>query len=275
MSGRSGRVRVSSFNPYEARFPGRRVVSRDTLHLVKELRARGMSVTVEPEDGTKLNWFTQKGFEEVLFPMVVQAVDVTRDMLVGVFSAWLYKRFERRRHGVALQDKVGRPPVFVQEWKDADVPFYDLDGSRVEEDQVRAELAAARMRATEWGRSLTLESPKPNEVPAPIFLEHTSRVGGWAAPTVDERGLRVKTWFQDDETWDRVQKGELRGFSVGLLIHESACSICGSDYVDCNHVSSLEYDGEQCKVHLTGLYLAEVSVVREPVNPLALIEEIA
>ena len=272
MSGRLGRVRVSSFNPYEARFPGRRVVSRDALHLIKDLRARGVSVVVEPENGTKLNWSTQKGFEEILCPMVVQAVDVTKDVLVGVLAAWLYDRLFRRGCAADVKDAADRPPVFIQEQRGAEVSFYDLDGSRVEEGEVRAQLDAARARATEWGRSLSLKSPDLEECPAPIFLEHTSRVVGWAAPSVDDRGLRVKTRIHDDETWDRVQKGELRGFSVGLLVHGSVCSICGSDYVECNHVSNLEYEDNRCKAHLTDLDLAEVSIVREPVNPLAVIE---
>lgn len=275
MAGKLGRVRVSSLNPYEARFPGRRVVSRDTLHLIKNLRARGVSVTVEPGDGTKLNWFAQKGLQEVFCPVVIQVIDITRDVMVGVFSAWLYERFVRRSQATAaVQEQDHALPVFVEEHKGEEISLYRLDGSPVDEGEVRAELAAARRRAARWGRSSALTSPRPEEFPAPIFLEHTWRVVGWAALTVDDRGLRVKTWMQDAETWDRVKKGELRGFSVGLLVHNSVCSVCGSDYVDCNHVSTLEYDGERCVVHLTGIDLAEVSVVREPVNPLAVIEAI-
>lgn len=275
MTGRLGRVRVQSHNPYEARFPGRRVVSRDALHLIKDLRARGASITVKPEDGTKLNWFTRKGFEEVFCPVVIQALDVTKDVVVGVLSAWLFSRLERLKRAGVVREQPGSLPVFVQERKGANTQFYRLDGSPVNEADVRAEFAAARSSAEEWGRALTLKSPNPEEFPAPIFLEHTSRVVGWAAPTVDDRGLRVKTWLQDDETRDRVQKWELRGFSVGLLVHESVCLICGSDYVDCNHVSGREYDGKRCGVNLNGIDLAEVSIVKEPINPLAIIETIA
>jgi hypothetical protein len=151
--GRLGKVRVSSFNPYEARFPGRRVVSRDVLHLIKDLRARDVSVAVEPEDGTKLSWSTQKGFEEILCPVVVQALDVTKDVLVDVFAAWLYDRSRRRGEAAEAEDNTDRPPVFVQEQKGEEVSFYELDGSRVEEGEVRAELYAAREKAKGWGRS--------------------------------------------------------------------------------------------------------------------------
>ena len=95
---------------------------------------------------------------------------------------------------------------------------------------------------------------------------------GWASPTVDARGLRVKTWIEDEETWKRVEKNELRGFSVGLLVHESMCSICEKDFVDCDHISGLYYDGKQCNVTLVGLDLAEVSIVKEPVQPSAVID---
>jgi len=148
MSGKLGRVRASSFNPYEVRFPGRRVVSRDTLHLIKDLRAKGVSVTVEPEDETKLNWYTQKGFEEVLCPVIVQALDTTKDVLVGVFSAWLYDRLIRRRRATGtVQTQEHRLPVFVEESNEEEITFYGLDGSPVNESEVRAEPEAARSRA--------------------------------------------------------------------------------------------------------------------------------
>ena len=44
-------VRFASYNPYESRYPRRQVVSRETLDLMKEFRARGYEVTVGIDDG--------------------------------------------------------------------------------------------------------------------------------------------------------------------------------------------------------------------------------
>jgi hypothetical protein len=47
-------ITIQTFNPYEAKFPGRRVVSRDAILLMKQLRMQGHCVTVVPNNGTKL-----------------------------------------------------------------------------------------------------------------------------------------------------------------------------------------------------------------------------
>ena len=55
------RVDVHTYNPYEARFPARRVVSRDALLLIDEIRAAGYDVHVLPDNGTRLQYLIQKG----------------------------------------------------------------------------------------------------------------------------------------------------------------------------------------------------------------------
>jgi hypothetical protein len=54
--------------------------------------------------------------------------------------------------------------------------------------------------------------------------------------------------------------------SIGMIIQESSCSICGSQYGDCDHVKGEVYMGEMCVREITQADLSEVSVVPEAAN---------
>lgn len=56
-------VLIYSYNPYESRYPARRVISREALHIAKLTRESGYSVVIEPDDGSKLAYTTEKGLD--------------------------------------------------------------------------------------------------------------------------------------------------------------------------------------------------------------------
>ena len=55
-------------------------------------------------------------------------------------------------------------------------------------------------------------------------------------------------------------------FSPGMTIRYSECSICGSEYGECNHVVGRAYMGEMCVRIIKDFELREVSLVEEPAN---------
>lgn len=55
-------------------------------------------------------------------------------------------------------------------------------------------------------------------------------------------------------------------FSPGMTIKYSECSICGSEYGECDHVVGRAYMGEMCSRHIKNVELREVSLVDEPAN---------
>src|SRR5205807_7415187 len=87
---------IYSYNPYESRYPERRVISREALHIAKLLRESGCSVAVEPDDGSKLNYTTEKGLKEYLAdPVHMLIVGMPISVVVNILSTWLYQRFRR------------------------------------------------------------------------------------------------------------------------------------------------------------------------------------
>lgn len=65
-----------------------------------------------------------------------------------------------------------------------------------------------------------------------------------------------------------IESGILREASVGVLVRNSLCSICGGDYYSCSHRRGMEYDGVRCHVDLDDAEDAyEVSFVAVPAQP--------
>lgn len=55
-------------------------------------------------------------------------------------------------------------------------------------------------------------------------------------------------------------------FSPGMIIKHCECSICGSEYGECNHVVGRAYMGEMCVRIIKDVELEEISMVEEPAN---------
>jgi hypothetical protein len=54
--------------------------------------------------------------------------------------------------------------------------------------------------------------------------------------------------------------------SHGLIIYESKCSICGSDYGECEHIKGKAYMGEMCVRRITKAVIRERSIVTDPAD---------
>lgn len=68
---------------------------------------------------------------------------------------------------------------------------------------------------------------------------------------VTSRGLLVGARIYDDSTWERIEKGILRGFSIGGIVTSKRRDVVG---------------GRSVSV-ITSLVIAEISVVDQPANP--------
>lgn len=261
------RIRFQSYNPYEARFPGFKVVSRDTLHLIKVFRAQGYVVIVEPEDGSKLNYLSQKGWYEILSdPIVLFVVGIPISILSGIISAWLYDRLKQ-------QPRPDEALLSIELDEEGNKIRYNYIGQPISEDRFQSLLNTLSERTQRYADSQKTIAPDPSH-PMPVNLEHTDRIVGWAEEFCeDEFGLKVEgIRIIDDETWRRIQNGDLKGLSIGGIVTKSTCSICNADYVDCNHITGDSYNGKECVNEIREFLIAEISIVREPVQPLARIQ---
>jgi hypothetical protein len=138
-------IYIRSYNPYEARYPGRRVVSRETLHLIKLLREQGITVVVEPDDGTKLNYSTEKGLTEFLAdPVHALAVGIPVGIVVNMISSWLYDRVKRK----PVDDEVN---VVIEVEDKGKRIRYSHSGKPISEKRFQSMLRVLERRAERYG----------------------------------------------------------------------------------------------------------------------------
>ncbi len=106
-----------------------------------------------------------------------------------------------------------------------------------------------------------------------------------AHKVLDDAGRRVRTTFgcnlkfEPDEGYSQTCPVALAhtrvGCSTGFIIEESACSICGEDPEDCDHISGQLYGDEVCGRLITRADLMEVSLVSRPRQPDARIQSVS
>jgi predicted DNA binding CopG/RHH family protein len=264
----SQEIRFQSYNPYESVYPGLRVVSRETLHLIKTLRTQGYSVVVEPDDGTKLNYSVEKGVREILTdPIYALVIQIPLSLMLNMIANWLCQL--KRPH---KPDDVN---LILEFDEDGNKVRYSESGRPVSDEKFKSILSALETRKRRFEESRKLTPPDP-EYFFPIHLEHTGKVVGWSKGLIfnDQKGtMEVDTArILDDEAWNRIEGGELTGFSMAGIVSTATCLICGEEYVDCNHIAGTKYDGVECTVRLLKILPAEISIVKDPVQPLARIK---
>lgn len=241
-------------------------MSRDTLHLIKLLRENGFSVVVEPDNGTKLNYSTEKGFGEFLAdPVHALLVEIPVAVVVNMISSWLYDRIKRRPSDEEVN-------IILDVDERGNRIHYSHSGKPITEKRFQSMLRVLERRAEKYKEATAIASPDPFR-PVPIYLEHTHKLIGWGRVIRDKKGLKIDdAVILSKKTLKRIEKGELQGASVAGLIYKAICSVCKCDYVECNHIANREYNGEECVVRIDGIDLAEISIVSKPVQPLAKIE---
>ncbi len=262
----SNRVIFQSYNPYSSICSSTRVVSRETLHLIKMFRSQGVEVSVEPEDGTKLNYVTKKGWKEIISdPIFLFVTGIPLNFALNLISSWLYDNLKLKK-----PSPVENFPIVIEYEENDKKLKYTHTGQPISDDKLLQILIGMEQRKKQCGvQSKT--SPIKRSDPFPIYLEHTNKIVGQADKIFkDEIGMQIEgIKITDEETWLRIQSGDLQGWSVGGVIASSECSICKDEYVNCNHMSPNTYKGKQVAIKIKKMCIAEISIVKEPIQPLA------
>jgi len=241
----------------------RRLISRGTLDVIKLLREEGAQVAILPEDGSPLDYYVEKGevdlLREVLYLVLV---DIPIGVLTSLIGSWLFQRMGKKQKDLPEESHIA---IGIE--ADGRRVFYDHRGREVPQETVNQLIELVKDRASTLTAISTARSPYP-DLPIPICLEHTERIVGWGKPVETERGLKLEPGkITDQETWLRIQNGELRGMSIAAVVCDSECSICHRQYVECEHVSGLQYGGRVCVNSIKNTWrLIEVSIVKEPIN---------
>ncbi|MGO9452353.1 MAG: hypothetical protein ACLQDV_15125 [Candidatus Binataceae bacterium] len=269
------KVTVISYNPYQQQFPNRRLITRDTLQLVKSLRAQGAEVRIEPENGERLEYVVYKGFVAALLasPLIISAVGVARDVVVGIVSGWIYSRLSATpKEDRDLAATQAATNIAIEVTEAGRTVRFGVSGAQMNDVQFDRITEMFKSVAGPKGTNESTKSPYP-DLPVPVFLEHTDKIVGWGQIDPTSGNLKIENArVTDDETWQRLKSGELRGASIAAIAKVSECSICGSDYVDCVHLAGQTYGGRPCTNTIKKLDLLEISLVKDPVNPQALIK---
>jgi len=260
-------VAIMAFNPYSTRYPDRRLISRETLLLLKRLRKKGYKVEVLPDNGKKIEYLAKKGFTDFLTdPLVLQVVGIPISILTGLVSSWLYDMLRSRTNRESTQVPE-QTNIVISIKEQGRTVHYDHKGREISDERFRDILSLLQAQRDGYSESLRAVPSDP-ELPIPMYLEHTNKIIGWANLRMGDRGLEVApAQIIDAETWKRMQEEELRGFSISGIVTESECSICHGDFTTCNHGAREHNEQEDCVVRISGIQLCEVSVVKDPVNP--------
>jgi len=260
-------IRFATQNRYVSMFPDLRVVSNQTLHVMKYLRSQGHQVVVDPDDGRPLAYTTEKGGGFLADPTIAFLVGIPVSVATGLFSAWLYDRIRRRREHASTN------VVFVT-LEGGELLGWNVDGLPISPGQLQQILSAGRRSAEIFYQSRLAVAPDPKH-PLPIQLEHTGRIVGWAANLEfddDSRTVKVVgVKIVDPLVEEALRKKELTGFSVAGVARETTCSVCRGSYVECDHIATQWYGGDRCTARIMRFMLAEISVVSDPINPGAVI----
>jgi hypothetical protein len=260
-------IRFQSYNPYEVRYPGLKVVSRETLQLIKTFRSQGYAVVVEPDDGSKLNYVARKGLQDLLSdPVVLFVVSIPVSIITGVISAWLYDLLRQtdKSNDVKMSGEIDEQGRRVR---------YDHRGDLISDERFQSLLAKLSERSKRYAESQYTRAPDP-ALPIPIHLEHSEKIVAWAEKlSKDDIGLKIEgVRIIDDDTWRRIEGGELKGLSIAGIVTRSTCTVCDGEYVKCNHITGKSYGDEICGNRIDAFRIAEISLVAQPVNPLAQIQ---
>lgn len=100
-----------------------------------------------------------------------------------------------------------------------------------------------------------------------MFLEHSALIVGWCRLAFNSRGIYVEdAVVTPGFVWRRIESGELKGLSITGIASESICGVCRERYVDCNHISGVEYDSVYCSNEIHRATFINVNIVSSPVN---------
>jgi len=76
----------------------------------------------------------------------------------------------------------------------------------------------------------------------------------------------LENYLQRLHNYEKTLFPKMIFYSYGGFVKESHCSICNSDYGDCDHIKGKLYNGKMCTRNITEVELEEVSMVENPAN---------
>lgn len=259
------KVSIESFNPYKARFPNHKVISRETLILIKKLRQEGVEVEVLPNDKRPLYYTFRKGFIDYLQdPITAYLINVSTSFVINIITSIIYEKAKNRAERKRLLTKNADKILIIQNEKLNE--YYSIHQKKLNKKAKKKIIELQKKKELEYFET-TISSPPNSDLPYPIFLEHASRIVGWGKLRVANDKLLLDDFlFTDNSIYGLIEKEKIKGLSVAGLATKATCSICKLNYVTCNHIAKEVYNDRICTVTIERSLLSDISLVEKPIN---------
>jgi len=253
-------IQIDSFNPYESRFPNRKLVTRETLILIKYLRSEGYKIQVLPDNDQKIEILYKKGLNEFFSdPINIALLGVPLQVLATIFANKIQSLVDK----LGKKEEINKYNVNIQ--IDNSVNNYNYLGEELPKNQKKIISDSRKNLKKGFDKAWEIKPPK-KDFPTPIFLEHKPKIIGWCSLFQDEKGLKAEGFLTDKIVKKRIKQNRLNGMSVTGIAKKTECSICKKSYVKCNHVAGDSYDGQKCHNTVIKTDFVEASIVKEPIN---------
>jgi len=250
-------IRIDSFNPYETRFPNRRLITRDTLIIMKLLRSEGYRVIVEPENEQPLQYLYKKGTAQWFAdPVNILFFSIPLTILTNLIVNQIQK---------LIDGKGNKPTPNINITIDNSIHTYNYLGEAQPEGNTKR--ISLERKALKEGFDRCFEARPPKTAfPTPIYLEHKPKIVGWCRLWESDKGLESEGFILDKVVKRRISQKRLNGASVTGIASVTECSICNFNYLECNHIAGEDYDGKHCFNTIKETTFVETSIVKEPIN---------
>jgi len=257
------KIIIDSFNPYESRFPNRKLITRDTLILIKYLRSVGYEVIIEPDNKQPIQYLYKNGISEFFAdPVNLTLIGIPIAILTNIISNQIQKLLDK-------QETINKSNINIK--IDNSTVNYNYLGEI--QDNSNSKLITKNRKELKEGFNKCFEIKSPyDNLPVPVFKEHKPIIVGWCRLWSDDIGLRSEMIITDKVVKKRVAQNRLKGLSVTGIATKTECSICKSDFVYCNHIPGKKYKGEECFNTIMETDYVETSIVKEPINSECLID---
>ncbi|MGI4727386.1 MAG: hypothetical protein ACRYGB_02350 [Janthinobacterium lividum] len=251
------KIKIDTFNPYESRFPNRKLVTRDTLILIKHLRSEGYEVIIEPENDQPIEYLYKKGNANFFAdPLNILLIGIPITILTNIISNQIQKLLDKK-------EAPNKNNISIQ--IDNSTHTYNYLGEP--QDKNNRRIIEKKRKELKDGFQTCFEIKSPNRnYPTPIFLEHKPRIVGWCSLWNDDVGLKSEGIITDKIIKRRISQNRLNGASVTGIATQTECSICKSNYVYCNHIAGEKYNDKECYNSIIKTDFVETSIVKEPIN---------
>lgn len=257
------KITIDTFNPYESRFPNRKLITRDTLLLVKCLRSEGYDIVIEPNNGRPIEYLYKKGISEFFAdPVIIMLMGVPIGVVTNIISNQIQKLLDKEKvfNKKNINIKI-----------DNSINNYYYNGELQDKDNCKVITKNREELKDEFQKCFEIKSPY-DKLPTPIFLEHKPKIVGWCRLWTNDTGLRTEMKIFDEIARRRISQNRLNGLSVTGIATKTECSICKSDIVSCNHIPGEKYEGVKCLNKIFNTDYVETSLVKAPINSKCLIE---